>query len=420
MLRPYLIRPVDLLLAFRTVTGPMKRLVSKFVPEVLLLAAAAALLTMPSLRGTATGLATVFPFAVVAAALLLGWRFNRSRLVFAIALLALTEYLLLKGVDTPRERVYFHALTFLLPINLALVALLPERGTLTPAGLLRWVLLGVEVLAVVFLAQSFPDKALKFLTARLLPGRLTAWTPIAQPSIVAFIAIGALLALAWWSEPQSPVRGYCYALIAVFAALSSPAAGPGQEIWLATAGLILVIAVIEASYMMAYRDGLTELPGRRALNEALPRLSGQFSVAMVDVDHFKRFNDTYGHDAGDHVLRLVAARLAQAPGGGTAYRYGGEEFALVFPGKGQDECLPHLEELREIVETSRFTMRRRFRPRVKPKNDKGKKSRQAITITVSIGVAERNHRNTSPDQVVQAADKALYRAKEAGRNRVSI
>ena len=140
---------------------------------------------------------------------------------------------------------------------------------------------------------------------------------------------------------------------------------------------------------------------------------------MVDVDHFKRFNDTYGHDAGDHVLRLVAAQLAQSPGGGTAYRYGGEEFALVFPGRGQEECLPHLEELREMVETHRFTMRRRFRPRVKPKADKGRKSRLAIVITVSIGVAERNHRNTSPDQVVQAADRALYRAKEAGRNRVS-
>ncbi len=397
----------------------MKRLFSKLVPEVPILVAAALLLTLPALRGTTTGLATVFPFTVVAAALLLGWRFNRSRLVFAIALLALTEYLLLRGVEAPRDRVYFHAMTFLLPINLALVALLPERGTLTPAGLLRWVFLGVQVLVVVFLAQSFQDKALAFLTARLFPARFTAWTPMSQPSTIAFVALGALLAMAWVREPQSPVRGYCYALIAVFAALSWRRTGPGQEILLATAGLILVVAVIEASYMMAYRDGLTELPGRRALNEALPRLSGQFTVAMVDVDHFKRFNDTYGHDAGDHVLRLVAARLAQAPGGGTAYRYGGEEFALVFPGKGQDECLPHLEELREIVETSRFTMRRRFRPRVKPKNDKGRKSRQAITITVSIGVAERNHRHASPDQVVQAADKALYRAKEAGRNRVS-
>ena len=419
MLRPYSIRPVDLRLLLRTVTGPMKRIFSKLVPEVLILAAAALLLTLPSLRGGAKGLATVFPFTVAAAALLLGWRFNRSRLVFSIALVALTEYLLLKGVDTPRDRVCFLALTFLLPINLALVALLPERGTLTTAGLLRWVLLGVQALAVVFIAQAFPDKALKFLTTHIVPARWTGWTPVQQPALIAFSGIVVLLILAWLREPQSPVRGYFYAFFAVFAALSWPAAGPGQEIWLATAGLILVIAVIEASYLMAYRDGLTELPGRRALNEALPRLSGQFTVAMVDVDHFKRFNDTYGHDAGDHVLRLVAARLAQAPGGGTAYRYGGEEFALVFPGKGQDECLPHLEELREMVETHRFTMRRRFRPRVKPKNDKGRKSRQAIMITVSIGVAERNHRHASPDQVVQAADKALYRAKEAGRNRVS-
>jgi diguanylate cyclase (GGDEF)-like protein len=140
---------------------------------------------------------------------------------------------------------------------------------------------------------------------------------------------------------------------------------------------------------------------------------------MVDVDHFKRFNDRYGHDAGDHVLRLVAARLAQAPGGGTAYRYGGEEFALLFPGKGADDCLPHLEELRETVATSRFTMRRRFRPRSKPSAPKGRKTREAIVITVSIGVAERNNRQSTPDQVVMAADKALYRAKEAGRNRVS-
>src|SRR5437899_9073482 len=157
-------------------------------------------------------------------------------------------------------------------------------------------------------------------------------------------------------EPQSPVRGYFYSLIAVFAALTWHTAGPGQEIWLATAGLILVSAVIEASYMMAYRDGLTELPGRRALNEALPRLSGQFTVAMVDVDHFKRFNDTYGHDAGDHVLRLVAARLAQAPGGGTAYRYGGEDVVRVSPSKRQEECLPYVDERRVTVASHQFAI----------------------------------------------------------------
>jgi len=398
----------------------MKRILSLLVPEAPILVGAALLVTLPALRPAANGLVAFYPYTVLAAALLLGFRFNRSRLVFTVALLAITQYVLDGGVATPEQRLFFHATTFLLPFNLALVALLPERGTVTPAGLVRWVLIAVQVMVVAFLARSFPADATALLRTRFLPSVLTAWTPLAQPAVAAFLAIGTLLVLAWLREPQSPVRAYAYALIAAFLCLTWKATGPGQEIWIATSGLVLVVAVVEASYMMAYRDGLTELPCRRALNEALPRLSGQFTVAMVDVDHFKRFNDQYGHDAGDHVLRLVAARLAHAPGGATAYRYGGEEFALIFSGKGAEECLPHLEELRETVETSHFTMRRRFRPRNKPPAPKGRKTREAIVITVSIGVAEKNHRHSTPDQVVQAADKALYRAKESGRNRVSV
>jgi len=397
----------------------MKRILSLFVPEAAILVGAALLVTLPSLRPAAGALVAFYPYTVLAAALLLGFRFNRSRLVFTVALLALTQYVLDGGVATPEQRLFFHATTFLLPLNLALVALLPERGTVTPAGLVRWTLIAIQVVVVAFLARSFPDQATALVRTRFLPALLSAWTPLAQPAIVVFLGMGTVLVLAWMREPQSPVRAYAYALVAVFLGLTWKATGPGQEIWLATAGLVLVVAVVEASYLMAYRDGLTELPGRRALNEALPRLSGQFTVAMIDVDHFKRFNDRYGHDAGDHVLRLVASRLAHAPGGGTAYRYGGEEFAVIYAGKGAEECMPHLEELRETVETSRFTMRRRFRPRNKANAPKGKKTREAIVITVSIGVAEKNHRHSTPDQVVQAADKALYRAKEAGRNRVS-
>jgi diguanylate cyclase (GGDEF)-like protein len=397
----------------------MKRTLSLFVPEVPILIGATLLVSLASLRPAASALVAFYPYTVLAAALLLGWRFNRSRLVFAVVLLALAQYVLDRGVTTPEHRFFFHATTFLLPINLALVALLPERGTVTPAGLVRWTLITIQVVVVAFLAQSFPEQATAVVRTRFLPAVLSGWTRLAQPALLVFLAMIAVLVLAWLREPQSPVRAYAYALVAVILGLTWKASGPGQEIWLATAGLVLVVAVVEASYLMAYRDGLTELPGRRALNEALPRLSGQFTVAMIDVDHFKRFNDRYGHDAGDHVLRLVAARLAHAPGGGTAYRYGGEEFAVIFPGKGAEECLPHLEELRETVETSRFTMRRRFRPRNKANAPKGRKTREAIVITVSIGVAEKNHRHSTPDQVVQAADKALYRAKEAGRNRVS-
>jgi len=399
----------------------MKRILSLLVPEAPILIGAALLVTLPGLRPAADGLVAVYPYAVLAAALLLGLRFNRSRLVFAVALLALTQYVLGGGTATLQQRLFFHAATFLLPVNLALVALLPERGTVTPAAGVRWTLIVLQVIGVAFLARAFPAQTLSVLRTRLLPAVLSSWTPLAQPALIAFVAIGAILVLAWLREPQSPVRGYTYALVAAFLGVTWRAAGPGQEIWLATAGLVLVVAVVEASYLMAYRDGLTELPARRALNEALLRLGGQFTVAMIDVDRFKQFNDRWGHDAGDHVLRMVAARLAQVAGGGKAYRYGGEEFAVLFPGKGAEECMPHLEELREKVETSRFTLRRRFRPRKKPAAPKGggRKTREQIVITVSIGVAEKNHRHSTPDQVVAAADKALYRAKEGGRNRVA-
>ena len=104
------------------------------------------------------------------------------------------------------------------------------------------------------------------------------------------------------------------------------------------AALCLVWGLLRSSHAMAYRDELTGLPGRRALNERLKMLGGNFTIAMLDVDHFKRFNDTYGHDVGDEVLKLVASRIRRVGGGGTAYRYGGEEFCIVFPRKDCRGC----------------------------------------------------------------------------------
>jgi diguanylate cyclase (GGDEF)-like protein len=171
---------------------------------------------------------------------------------------------------------------------------------------------------------------------------------------------------------------------------------------------------------MAYHDELTRLPARRALNDALLRVDGTYTVAMVDVDHFKKFNDTHGHDVGDQVLRMVAGRLAQVPGGGRAFRYGGEEFAVLFPGKTAAESAPHLETLRTSVAHATFTTRGQDRPKRKPKSARARSmSGRQLAVTVSIGAAEARG-SVLPEQVVKAADKALYRAKEGGRNRVAL
>jgi diguanylate cyclase (GGDEF)-like protein len=140
---------------------------------------------------------------------------------------------------------------------------------------------------------------------------------------------------------------------------------------------------------------------------------------MLDVDHFKRINDRHGHDVGDQVLKMIAAKLAAVGGGGKAYRYGGEEFAVIFPGRGAEQSVPDLEALRQVVEDTRFILRARFRSKKKKEKvltDRGPGER--VPVTISIGVAEKTDRHTKWEQVVKAADRALYRAKEGGRNQV--
>ena len=171
---------------------------------------------------------------------------------------------------------------------------------------------------------------------------------------------------------------------------------------------------------MAFRDELTGIPGRRALEEKLLQISGNFTVAMVDIDFFKKFNDRYGHEVGDQVLRLVASKLATVSGGGKPFRYGGEEFTIIFPGLNSKAAISHLEKLRKRVEQTRFLVRGSNRSGKRLEKSKGIRGfRKRAKVTISIGVAEKNEKYSSPEQVLMAADKALYRAKKAGRNQTS-
>src|SRR5439155_19358386 len=123
------------------------------------------------------------------------------------------------------------------------------------------------------------------------------------------------------------------------------------------AGLILVSSIVENSYVLAYHDELTGLRARRAFNDALLRLEKPYAIAAVDIDHFKRFNDTYGQDTGDQVLRMVADRLARVSGGGQAYRVGGEESSILYSGRSLAEVIPYVELLRKIIEAVSFRVR---------------------------------------------------------------
>ncbi len=400
------------------------KVLSYGLPEAPIILAALIYTHAKWLQDLVAPLAPFFPYAVFGAGVLLGWRFHRSRLLFALLLVTLADRTLLYfavGHDLARDRVVLQAIGVLLPLNLAALTLTAERGVLTPPGLARFALVLGQLALVAILDREAAGATATLLHTRLLPQWLFGWTSLADPALLAFFVAGGLVAAAQLMSPTQTGRSFAWALIPTFLGLSTVRPGnPGfSTFYLATAALILIVAVAEASYHMAYQDSLTGLPARRALNEALLRLGGQYTVAMLDVDHFKRINDHHGHDVGDQVLKMIAAKLAQVGGGGKAYRYGGEEFAVIFAGRGAESCLPDLEALRQMVDDTRFILRARFRSKKKKEKvltDRG--PGQRVPVTISIGVAEKNERHTKWDQVVKAADRALYRAKEGGRNQV--
>jgi diguanylate cyclase len=163
----------------------------------------------------------------------------------------------------------------------------------------------------------------------------------------------------------------------------------------------------------AMTDALTSLANRKAFDEALAntcaeaQASGQpLALAIVDIDHFKNFNDTWGHQTGDQVIRFVASVIGRAAHTSRfAARYGGEEFAVIFPGETSESALAVLEAAREEV-SSRILKRR------STNEDLG-------AITISTGIADLQ-KDEPPVGLIERADGALYASKHGGRNRTSI
>ena len=157
-------------------------------------------------------------------------------------------------------------------------------------------------------------------------------------------------------------------------------------------------------------DALTSLANRKAFDEAMERACGDaeiapLTLAMIDIDHFKRFNDTWGHQTGDQVIRYVASvigRLGAAPR--MASRYGGEEFAILFPSERSEHVMRALEAVR-IEIASRMLKRR------STNEDLG-------TVSISAGVAQRLPGETAL-ALMERADTALYTSKRTGRDKVT-
>ena len=171
-----------------------------------------------------------------------------------------------------------------------------------------------------------------------------------------------------------------------------------------TISCVLLHALLHSYWQKTYYDELTKIPNRRALEERLTGLSGKYTMGMIDVDHFKKFNDNYNHEMGDHVLIFLASILDKHLDG-QIYRYGGEEFCAIFPKMEQAEAYESAEKVRSMLKEQKIPIRL--------KNGTVRK----VQITISIGLAKAKP-NSNPHDTIKAADKALYKAKKEGRNKV--
>ena len=410
---------------------------SLLVPGGVLLLGVAVLLYSGWLTLALPALSFLYYCALIGG-MLLAWRFHSSRIFLALVVLFLAqESLAVFGgghllPGTPGWAAV-QAAALLVPLDFVLIAVMQEKGftlsAMAPVGLFLFVQ-SVIVAVVCRAAEGFPAT----------PSRAhhLAATPVLPGYALFVFAVAGIVLLARFLITRKPAdSALLWSLSAFFLALHFTGITRTSTMYWATAACILAASIVENSYLLAYHDELTTLPSRRAFNDALLRLQHPYSIAVVDIDHFKRFNDTYGHDTGDQVLKLVAAGLSRVTGGGQAYRCGGEEFNILFPGKATAEVVDHLEQLRKAIESSEFRMRsgdRRQAPRGPDRRSERARGRarkaQAIrelaqdnppaplSVTVSIGAANSGTRESDPGLVLQAADKALYRAKNNGRNRV--
>jgi len=372
------------------------------------------------------GIVTKLPFVLFAITIVLANAFKQSRIAMVASALAVSYWVIQERLQSPLSSgttiLELSLLAALLPIALIFVYSYKDSSLFTRtfglylfkiAMLLLWSYLiltyfyegGFENINDTFLfvlpqVSKLPFILVVFLTAMVL---IFAICVLNRNSIIDVVLYSATL--------LSATTFVFFDVTYISSTLFS------------LAGVLLLVYLLSASYELAFMDTLTEIPGRLALESDLKHLGRKYTIAMLDIDHFKSFNDTYGHDTGDDVLKLVATKLEHVGGRAKVYRYGGEEFTVLFKGKLADDTRDHLELLRASIENYNMVLRNQD---ARPKDDKvGSKSRGAkkkqeyVNVTISIGVADSTESN-KVSEVMKAADNALYKAKKAGRNQVCI
>jgi GGDEF domain-containing protein len=354
-------------------------------------------------------------YVSLAIAATIAWKFGRSRLVYACLLLLIIAFDNEIAFTSQWLEIRYSGVLF------AFVFLLYSKDKGFSA---LNMLLSMTVLLILFVFSGLALPSLELLIQTWLSPVSTLLLEV-SPDIHALITpfntvllvVALLLGLfRLFLKPDNSHNALYFAL-ALSALLHIYHNAAFALITIVSLSGLFCYSVIKDSFIMAFKDELTGIPSRRALMQYVQTLGRKYTVVMSDIDHFKKFNDTYGHDVGDEVLKLVATKLNKVTGGGKAFRFGGEEFIIVFPRKTSAEVLPFVEVVRQTIADYDIALRAKPRP-PKPKKPPTKKPRKdkLVKVTTSFGIAQRNKEHADFSSVMKQADIALYAAKKAGRN----
>ena len=372
------------------------RFVSLFIPLMVALASLYLSVYVEKIPPVWQALLEWLPYIFVSVVMLLAWHFNKG-LILLVSLILILPLLPFESLgNRGNTSIYLLVST----INLTLVSQLQERGFFNRFAFNRIVFVVMQLLWCFALAKEWihlPGINLYLVSLHQLSFALILFALI-------YVSCFIFLACKWWFKSDTFSGAILVSLLLLslmhFLALTN------KQIALLHTGIFLIwsIYLLIDSHKMAYVDELTQLPGRRALNVRLLGLSKNYVIAMLDVDHFKKFNDTYGHDMGDLVLKSVAYNMDKVTSGGKAFRYGGEEFAVVFANRKKDEVLSALEQVREAIEAEKVAV-----------YESKKEAYKDVSVTISIGAALSNSERDA-QEVIKQADQLLYKAKKKGRN----
>jgi GGDEF domain-containing protein len=424
----------------------------RLVPLVAAAAAAAFLVVSPDLKLGASALPALLALAggLFIIHSMLALRLRQTTAFLSGLELAYATLLLLRGQAAPFLGIGLQTIARLqavsIPATLILICALGQGNPLGARATLRAALIvALPLLAALALRWGPATAALALrLVAVPRPG------PLPQLGVAVLSVFLLLLAL----RRDRSLYDLCLAAVLLprylllrQAAIGARRAFPVSAAFTAVLCLlILLYGLYRLFWQRAFLDELTGIGNRRSFEDALRALPRRFSLAMIDIDHFKAVNDTYGHAEGDNVLRWVASQIGKAFGPG-AFRYGGEEFAALLPETDPEAAREKLEKLCRGVAEARFVVRRGPERRGPDRRGRRKRRRKGtdrratgrdrrrtrrpprarppapagsprLQVTVSIGLSSATGGSERPQQVLLGADAALYRAKKGGRNRV--